>query len=96
MSTARITELQRELLAVAKGGKHFNTWAEVNGLPLNERQSLRRTLEKEARVREIRREIHAIDPSAALYFSWSGGAEAAASFFAEQRRLAAHGMARSA
>lgn len=29
MSAATVTDLQRELLAVCKGGRFFSTWAEI-------------------------------------------------------------------
>lgn len=89
MSAARIAELQRALLAIIKGGSSFNTWAEVNGMPLNERTSLRQSISKGIRVRELRLEIHALDPDAALYFNWHGGHEAEREFRGIVARAAA-------
>lgn len=70
MSTPTVTDLQRELLAICKGGSAFTTWAQVNGMPINEHVSLRSYLDKAGRVRDLRRQIHALDPNAALYFGW--------------------------
>lgn len=65
-----IESLQRELLAVARGGKFAETWREINGL--SEVPNLRAEIGKLERVRELRTQIRAIDPNAALYYGWAG------------------------
>lgn len=72
MADPRIAELQRELLAVCKGGHVYATWAKVNGVPLNERFDWRGNFGKLRRANEIRAKIIAIDPNAALYYGWAG------------------------
>lgn len=66
----RITELQRELLAICRGSYAYETWARVTEQPINERTDWRGRLRGQARVDEIRCELHAINPDAALYFGW--------------------------
>lgn len=73
MSTLTVGELQRELLAVCKSGSAYETWAAVSGQPLNERVDIRGRYDKQARVDELRLQIHAINPDAALYFGWCPG-----------------------
>lgn len=70
MSTDRVTELQRELLAICRGSYAYETWARVTEQPINERTDYRSRMRGQARVDEIRRELHAINPDAALYFGW--------------------------
>jgi hypothetical protein len=70
-----ITELQRELLAICRGSYAYETWARVSEQPINERIDWRGRLRGQARVDEIRRELHAINPHAALYFGWGPSEE---------------------
>lgn len=76
MSHPRITEartvddLQRELLAICKGGSFAETWRRVNAIV--EWPSLKGEIGKLSRVNELRRQIAHIDPNAALYYGWAG------------------------
>lgn len=66
----RITELQRELLAICRGSYAYETWAKVTEQPISERTDWRGRTAGQQRVDEIRRELYAINPNAALYFGW--------------------------
>lgn len=66
----RITELQRELLAICRGSYAYETWAKVTEQPINERTDWRGRTRGQERVDEIRCELHSINPDAALYFGW--------------------------
>ena len=66
----RITGLQSELLAICRGSYAYETWAKVTEQPINERADWRGRMAGQRRVDEIRREIHGINPDAALYFGW--------------------------
>lgn len=69
--TPTVSDMQRELLAICKGGSYFTTWATINGMPCNERTSLRGQFDRLLRIGDLRRKIHAINPNAALYFGWA-------------------------
>jgi hypothetical protein len=66
----RITELQRELLAICRGSYTYETWARVTEQPINERADWRGRARGQERIDEIRCELHALNPNAALYFGW--------------------------
>lgn len=68
--TPTVDDLQRELLAICKGGFHYETWSRVAGLPMNERCDWAGRVQRQQRVREIRRQTHALNADAALYFGW--------------------------
>lgn len=70
MSAERIANLQGELLAVCRGGRFAETWRKVNGI--EGQPDLRGEMSKISRARELREQIAAIDPNAALYFGWAG------------------------
>lgn len=65
-----VDDLQRELLAVCRGGTFAETWRKVNAIA--EWPNLRSELSKVAHVRQLRRQITAIDPMACLYYGWAG------------------------
>lgn len=65
-----VDSLQRELLAVARGGRFAAAWRQINGLA--EVPNLRGEMEKLERVRELRAQIFLLDPNAALYYGWGG------------------------
>jgi hypothetical protein len=65
-----VEDLQRELLAVCRGGAFATAWRLVNGI--TEWPSLKSEIGKVAHARELRRQIQAIDPNAALYYGWAG------------------------
>jgi hypothetical protein len=65
-----VADLQRELLAVCRGGSFAETWRKVNGVV--EWPSLKSQIGKLAHVRQLRKQIVAIDPNACLYFGWAG------------------------
>ena len=92
MSAATVTDLQRELLAICKGGRFFNTWAAVNGVPENERVSFHASISKRRHVFELRARIVTLDPKASIYPGWcdNDGTEA------EIRASLAKAAARSA
>jgi hypothetical protein len=72
-TTRTVDDLQRELLAVCRGGSFAAAWRKVNGI--QQWPSLRSEIEKLGRVRELRRQIAAIDPNAALYYGWAGAGD---------------------
>lgn len=87
-----VDSLQRELLAICKGGFAYETWARVSGLPMNERCDWVGRESRQRRVDEIRLQIHAINPEAALYFGWGPSESASDSktrFFAAAKVRAA-------
>lgn len=90
----RITELQRELLAICRGSYAYETWAKVTEQPISERTDTRGRMRGQARVDEIRRELHAINPDAALYFGWgpSEAPRAKEAFFASVNSAATTGV----
>lgn len=63
-----VESLQRELLAIARGGKFAETWREMNGH--SHVPNLRDAMEKLARIQYLRVQIIAINPNAALYYGW--------------------------
>lgn len=65
-----VEDLQRELLAICKGGSFAETWRKVNGI--TEWANLKGEISKLARIRSLREQIIAIDPNAALYYGWGG------------------------
>ncbi len=65
-----VADLQRELLAVCKGGRCAETWSKLNAP--TEWPSLRGEFSKLHRVNKLRAEIRALDPNAALYYGWAG------------------------
>lgn len=65
-----VEALQRELLAIARGGKHYDSWAKVNGTETT--PNLRREIGTLSRINELREKIKAINPDAALYYGWGG------------------------
>ena len=65
-----VADLQRELLAVCKGGRYAETWRKLNAP--NEWPSLRGEFSKLHRANELREEIKALDQNAALYYGWAG------------------------
>ncbi len=65
-----VESLQRELLAIARGGKFAAAWAKVNGVQGSDGINLRAEMDKLSRVRELRTQIRMIDPDAALYYGW--------------------------
>ena len=65
-----VEDLQRELLAVCRGGSFAESWRKVNAIA--EWPSLRSEIGKLAHVRELRRQIAEIDPNAAMYWGWAG------------------------
>lgn len=65
-----VADLQRELLAICRGGSFAETWRQVNGI--TEWPNLRGEFDKVSRVRELREQIIAIDPNACLYYGWAG------------------------
>jgi hypothetical protein len=89
----RITELQRELLAICRGSYAYETWAKVTEQPISERTDWRGRMRGQERVDEIRRELHAINPDAALYFGWgpSEAPSAKEAFFESVNSTAASG-----
>jgi hypothetical protein len=70
MTDRTVESLQRELLAVARGGKFAEAWREINGYA--EVPNLRAEIGKLSRIRELRAQIRATDPNAALYYGWGG------------------------
>lgn len=90
-----VDDLQRELLAICRGGSYYETWARVSGLPMNERCDWAGRTQRQQRVREIRRQIHALNPNAALYFGWGPSDEPTERlvFFAETANARAAGSA---
>lgn len=63
-----VADLQRELLAICRGGRWADTWRQLNApveWPLT-------NLGKRHRIAELRKRIAAIDPNAALYYGWAG------------------------
>lgn len=70
MADRTVESLQRELLAVARGGRFAETWRQVNGIEGH--PDLRGELSKLGRIRRLRDQIKAIDPKAARYYGWGG------------------------
>lgn len=72
MTEQTITELQRELLRILKGNHRsaaaWNSRAGILGLRYGD-APLPNNMDQ---VRELRRQIQAIDPNACLYSSWGG------------------------
>ncbi|MEJ1935292.1 hypothetical protein WDZ92_34285 [Nostoc sp. NIES-2111] len=75
MSAPTVESLQRELLAVLRGGTHLQTWARINGYVGSCGIDTRGEIRKAARALTLRLQIHALDPNAALYFGWSSNHE---------------------
>lgn len=65
-----VDDLQRELLAICRGGSFADTWRKLNAE--GQWPSLRGEIGRQARLDEIRRQIKAINPNAALYYGWGG------------------------
>ncbi len=65
-----VEDLQRELLAICRGGSFAETWRKI--CTAAQWPNLRSEIGKLARVREIRRQIAAINPDACLYYGWAG------------------------
>ena len=65
-----VDDLQHELLAVCKGGSYAETWRKLNAP--TELASLRGEFSKLHRANELREEIKALNPNAALYYGWAG------------------------
>lgn len=76
MADRTIEDLQRELLAVARGGQYMATWARINGVQGSDAINLRGEMDKLSRIRSLRRQIRAINPNAACYYGWGGPADA--------------------
>lgn len=70
--TRTVESLQRELLAIARGGKFEEAWSQVNGVQGSDGINLRAEIGNLARIRELRAQIAAINPDAALYYGWGG------------------------
>jgi hypothetical protein len=77
MADARIEPLQRQLLAVLRGGRFTQTWAKVNGIQGSSGIDTRSEIGRLSDAREIRARIRAIDPNAALYYGWGGPGDSA-------------------
>lgn len=90
---ATVTDLQRELLAIARGLPSPQTLSIATGAPQHECISLRRQISTDAQVLELRRRIHALDPHAVLYWTWWGGRDARAEFEGLIARERASGVA---
>ncbi len=73
MADRSIESLQRELLAIARGGKFAEAWAKINGVQGSGAINLRAEIGKLARIRELRAQIAAINPDAAMYYGWVHG-----------------------
>ena len=71
--TPTVDDLQRELLAICKGHDNYETWARVTGQPINERVNEVARIGNRAAVHDLRLQIHALNPNAALYFGWCPG-----------------------
>jgi hypothetical protein len=65
-----VDDLQRELLAICKGGSFAETWRRL--VAPEQWPNLRSEWSKLDRVRVLRRQIAALDPNAALYYGWAG------------------------
>jgi len=65
-----VDDLQRELLAICRGGSFADTWRGLNAP--DQWSNLRPEISRLVRVRELREQIKALDPSAALYYGWAG------------------------
>lgn len=68
--TRTVDSLQRELLAICRGGKFAESWRKVN--EVYEWPNLRNEMSKKSTVEELREQIRAIDPNAATYPGWEG------------------------
>lgn len=66
----RIYELQSELLAICRGGSFAETWRKLNCTL--EWPNLKNEFTKIAKCNEIRKQIKALNPDAALYYGWAG------------------------
>lgn len=71
VATRTVESLQRELLAIARGGKFAEAWSQVNGVQGSDGINLRAEISNRARIRDLRAQIAAIDPDAALYYGWA-------------------------
>lgn len=71
-TTRTVESLQRELLAIARGGKFAESYAKVNDIQGADAINLRAEIGNLARIRDLRAQIAAIDPDAALYYGWGG------------------------
>lgn len=67
-----VESLQRELLAIARGGKFAESYAKVNGIQGSDEINLRAEIGNLSRILALREQIRAIDPDAALYYGWAG------------------------
>jgi hypothetical protein len=65
-----VEDLQRELLAICRGGRFADAWRKVNDIV--QWPSLKSEISKLARINALREQIKAIDPNAALYYGWGG------------------------
>lgn len=70
-----VSDLQRELLAVCKGGTFAETWRKVNAIA--EWPNLKSEIGKLAHINRLREQIVAINPNAALYYGWGGPGDVA-------------------
>lgn len=80
-----VDELQRELLSICKRGFAYEATARVGGFPINARRDDMGRATRQREVDEIRRDIYALNPNAALYFGWGpneDGPRAKEAFFA--------------
>ena len=80
-----VDDLQRELLSICKRGFAYETTARVGGFPVNARRDDMGRATRQREVDEIRRDIYALNPNAALYFGWGpneDGPRAKEAFFA--------------
>jgi hypothetical protein len=68
-----IADLQRELLAICRGGSYLATWAFVNGVSPSDAADLAGSVKRAHRVHQLRVEILGLNPDAALYFGWAPG-----------------------
>lgn len=65
-----VDDLQRELLAVCRGGSFAETWRKINAI--TEWPNLRSELGRVAQVNALRRQIAEINPNACMYWGWAG------------------------
>jgi hypothetical protein len=65
-----VDDLQRELLAICRGGSFAETWHRL--VAPEQWPNLRAEFSKLDRIRILRKQIAALDPKAALYYGWAG------------------------
>lgn len=72
-----VDDLQRELLAICRGGTFAESWRKVNvltdGFAFAAWPDLGRELSRARAVRELRLQILRINPHAAIYIGWCPG-----------------------